>query len=353
MSTTQVFAELAKVTTPKVEQKPETPVVEQNPKTPDVEQKSETPQEPQGKVIKSVFGDFAIGKEEKPEVIDTPEKFFERMKKETGREDIDAFDKVFQILNDPNKVPKSQLEEAEQKVIEYDQFFSNMPTELHAVIADYFQQKDYKETMKKVVGKVDYSKPATAYTQEQLILMYNPDETNETIEDMTEREIKALYKAAEIEYSKEHNALKEKAEIAKKIEFDNAKKFVSSIDASVEHLKKQMPNLGTDKIKDITDKMKKGYTLFDGVQYRPDAAYRIALAEYGKDFVQQIIDETVKITQRQVEQAKSKTNEEILKEKTNDALTKSSKELPPQNPEEEVRRTHLPFLKPPKVTEKK
>lgn len=347
--TKNLFQEFDKITAPSSTEnqapKTETTATE-NPKveTPKTET---TKEDDKQKVIKSVFGDFAIGQKEETETIDTQGKFFDKLKKETGME-IKAFDDVFKLINDPNKVSKDKLEQVELQVKEYDTFFSSMPTDLHAIISDYYNQKDYKETMKKMIGSVDFSKPVSSYTNEQLILMYNPDISEDEISDMTEREASALYKAAKIEYEKEHKEIINKAEQAKKIQFESAKQYVSSIDASIEQLKEQMPNLGKDKIEQIKQKMIQGYSLYDKNVYRQDAAYRIAMAEYGKDFVQQIIDEAAKIIQRKIEQAQSQTKEALLKEKTNDALHKTSRELPPADATEQVRTESMPFLKPPK-----
>ena len=281
-------------------------------------------------------------------MIDTPEKFFDKLKKETGAE-VKAFEDVFKILNDPNKVPKQKLDDAELRVKEYDVFFSTMPDDLKAVIADYYNKADYKQTMTKVVGKVDYSKPVTTYKDEDLIVMYNPEITQDDFEDMSEREKNSLYKAAKTLYEKEHNDIIEKAEKTKQMQFDSAKKYVESIEASVEELKKQMPNLGADKTEKIRQQMLQGYSLFENNAYRKDAAYRIAMAEHGKDIVQSIIDEAAKITQRKIEQSKTEINEEMLKTKTNDKIKTTSKELPPPDAVEEIRRNEMPFLQQPKI----
>ena len=330
--------------TPVVETKVEETKVETKEEVKNVEVKTEDIRQTEEKVepftIKSAFGDTVIGETKVDDKVETPEQFFSRISKDTGTE-IKAFDDVFRIINE--KVPKTQYEQAVAEKMEYEQFLSTLPDDISAVMLEYYKKGDYKSVMKSLTSGTDYTKPVSDYDEDTLIKMYNADMDEEDITDMDEKPKKALYRAAKAQYEAQHKALKAKQEDFSKIKLEGGKKLIQSIDKSIDMLKKKLPNLQEDKINKVREKMMKGYTLADENGYYEDAATRIALAEHGHDIFQEIIDQTVKMNQRKIEQEKSKTKEELLKEKYNDDLKKSSAVEPPKNAAEEIGKS-LPFL---------
>lgn len=297
------------------------------------------------KIIRSVYGEHVIETDD-PETIDTPEKFFEIVKKKTGQQ-VTAYDDILKIIEGSDKVSKTDYEKTKIELEEYETFLKTLPTEVSAILSDVYNKRDYRETLKKIVGQVDYSKPVSAYTKEELILLNNPDMGKDEVEELDEKVVNTLYKAAKSVYEIEHSKINAKAEEMKNAKFDNAKKFYSSIETAMEKLTKDMPNLSETQKKSVKEKMLTGYNLFDGMKYREDAGIKIAHAEFGRDFIQEVINNSAKQTQRKIEQEKSNLKEEMLKEKNNDDLRKSSVVLPQQNIAEALQKD-VPFLKPSK-----
>ena len=320
------------VETPPVETKAtDTPPVE----TPPVEAKPD--------IVEFItpYGNTKVGDEPKP--IETPDAFFEIMTKQAGKP-VKTYEEAMAILNDPNKVSIEKVQEAEQKVMEYDTFFRNLPTEISALIQDSYNGKDIKETMKKFVGAIDYSKPVTAYTDNDLILLTNKDYTEAELEDLEPKVIKSLANAAKATYANEHNAIITKEKELKTKEFDGAAKYLKSIDKSIERLKKEMPNLEPEKIQKIKQQMKEGYSFWKDGQYTEEAAYKIANAEYGKDIVQSVIDQQIKINQKHTNQAVSKANEQHVATANNDSLKKASAVVPQGDPVDKIKNESFPYF---------
>lgn len=330
-----------------VNETPEKTEVKQEDKTENKqpEEKVDDKLKKEKKIIKSVYGDHIIDDTEM-ESIDTPEKFFEIVKKKTGQQ-VSAYDDILKIIEGTDKVSKTDYEKTKIELEEYETFLKMLPTEVSAILSDVYNKRDYRETLKKIVGQVDYSKPVSSYTKEELILINNPDMDKDEIEELDEKVINTLYKAAKSVYEIENNKINAKAEEMKNAKFDSAKKFYTSIETAMEKLAKDMPNLSETQKKSVKEKMLTGYSLFDGNKYRDDAAIKIAHAEYGRDFIQDVINNSAMQTQRKIEQEKSKLKEEILKEKNNDDLRKSSVVLPQSNIVEALQKD-VPFLKPSK-----
>lgn len=293
--------------------------------------------------FKTPYGNTTVG--EAPNPVDTPDAFFEIMTKQAGKP-VKTYKEAIAILNDPSKVSIEKVQEAELRVGEYDKFFRGLSPEISALIDDEYNHRDIKETMKKFVGKIDYSKPVTAYTETDLILLNNDytSEELEELEDLDPKVIKSLASAAKATYAIEHNAIIKKGDAIKTKEFDGAAKYLKSIGKSIDHLKKEMPNLEPDKIQNIEQKMKEGYSFWKDGQYTVEAAFKIANAEYGKDIVQSVIDQQIQMAQKQVTQAISKTNEQHVATANNDTLAKASVPVPQGDPKEKIKKQSFGFL---------
>lgn len=315
------------------------------------EVKTETPKEevvtptpaPEKKVIKTVFGDREIGVSDEQEV-ETSEQFFERVSKLAGRE-VKTYKEAISVMNDPNKVSKEELEQARLETDEYKLFFQTMPDDLKIINAAYYQKKDYKEEIKNIVKGSVYTKPSSDMKKEELIVLHNPEYTKEDLEDLEEREINALYKASKVLHDTEYNKIKEKTKAIETMQLDAAKKFTKSIDTAITNLKKEMPNLEADKLADVENTLRQGFQLMEDGQYKPNAAIDIAMAKFGKNFIESVFEQTVKENQRKIEQAKSNAVEEVLKEKTNDNLKMKSASQPPKNAVEEIKKESFPYFK--------
>jgi hypothetical protein len=247
------------------------------------------------------------------------------------------------IINDPNKIPVERLTEAQQQTAAYDNFFRGLSPIVSALIADEMEGKNVVESMKKYIGTIDYSKPVTAYTEDQLILMTNTEYTEDELVDLDPKVKKSLYNAGKTTYEQNHQAIgKREAELKAKT-FDGAKIYNQSIEESIADLKQRMPNLEPEKINAIVNKMKEGYHFYDGQKYKKDAAYKIAHAEYGEQFVKSVQQQFMEQSARQIQLEINKTTEQMLAANTNDNLKKSSATLPVVNPQEELKNKNFNF----------
>ncbi len=344
--------EAPKEETPKEETKQEQPKVE-TPKEeipkgeqPKEEPKKETPKEeqPKKKVIKTVFGDREIDAEDESPAIETPEQFFESISKKTGKE-IKSYEEIFGILDDPNKVAKEDLEKAMLEVDEYKLFLQGMPPDLKAIIAAYHHKQDYKAEMQNLTKGNIFTKPSKDIDKEELILLHNPEYSKEELDDLEDREKNALHKAARAVHDSEYNKIQDKAKAVENMQLDAAKKFTKSIDKTLQHLKKEMPNIDPKELQDVESTLKKGYSFIEDGQYKETAAVEIAMAKYGKNYINSVFEQAAKDNQRKIEQAKSNAVEQVIKEKTNDNIKTKSAAIPPKNAKEEIKKQSFPWLK--------
>ena len=331
-------AEKPKVEEPKVEKpKAEEPKTEE----PDKKDVDEAPKK-EKKIISTPFGDKEVDISE-PEKIETMEQLLAEASKEVGTE-IKTHEDLLAAIREMKSFPREDYEKAQQEVEEWRMYFNGMPDDLKVVNSTYYKKGDYRKEMEGMLKDNIYLKPSSDFEKQELVLMYNSDVSKDDFEEMDERSINALYKAAKSEHDLRHNEIKTKAKEIENIQLETAKNFSKSIDKTLNFLKAKMPKLEAEKLKAVKNDLQKGFSLIDNNQYKEDAAYRIALAKYGEDIVNSVIEQAVKDNQRKIEQEKSKAVEEVIKEKTNDSLKTKSASTPAQNIVEGIKKSSFPFL---------
>lgn len=314
---------------------------------PEVQQPQPEVEEPEEKVISAGGMDIKIKKTEEPtqavDVTDT-ETFFETIEREHGIK-LDSLKNAADMFGQIKKADelKDKLTETELKAAEVTNFFTSLPVEIKASIQAYAEGKDYKGVLKKVVGgTLDYSKPATYYSQKDMIRAYNPDISSDDMEDMTDREAKALYDSAVLRYESEHKEYSQNTERLVKDSEQKAMVFLDSVKETLSELDKTEYNIKKDTKSYLENKMKSNISdLFfnDKGQYHKDAAEKLYFAIHGKEIVQALISEIEKTSSRKIKQAESQTAEKIVSEYTNDKLKPSTGGSTPITIEDAVKNT--------------
>jgi hypothetical protein len=238
----------------------------------------------------------------------------------TFKDTISLFEKAKRVDAIEEELTMSQKKDSEMQML-----FDKLPDELRAGINAWAEGKDYKSFLKETLLGIDYSKPSTAYGKDELIRYYNPDLTEEDMDDMSEREKKALYQTASLQHDNKHNEIKSSTVTIAQEAKENAVKFLGSVKQSTEHLKTKYQNINKDEITKIEQKMKTniGDIFFNADNtYKEDAAKKIYFAEHGEQIVSELISKLQEEAKRKINKAKSTAMEEVAATLTNDKLPK-------------------------------
>jgi hypothetical protein len=259
-----------------------------------------------------------VGKDKE---IKTVEQLIEALNKEFKTEIkdhtgiIDTFkkytesDKTFKEAQD--KIKKVSQLEKENK--EYKDFLNNAAPEIKNILIDYGDGKNWKETIKRMAdyASLDFKKDVDNYKENELILHYNPNISEEELDAMDDKAITALDNAAQSRYIIEREAVLGRTEENKKnIDIRN-KAILSSIDISIETLKQKYPKLSDNDIELVRGTMMEGFgsiILDENKTYTKDAALKLTTGLIGEKLLQ---EQEQTLTQ----QWEAKVKEEVNKEK--------------------------------------
>lgn len=281
-----------------------------------------------------------------PATAETGDQLFERISKQYGF-DVKNTDDIMAAFGELKEV-KQKFEESDVKNKDYESVFAAIPPDVKAVLADVFNGGDYRNTMKQIAtSQLDYTKDASAYSKDDMIIMYNADMTVEDLEDLDDKNKDRLYNAAVKMYNTDKNGYMTKA-----LEFDtkqkeSAQKLMVSINESVDYLREQFPGLKKEYLDNIQNKvMKSNYAtqlLKEDGTWKKDAAVKIAMAEYGSVVIEQMKKQLELEMAKNVKLAKSEAKEEIVKEMLNDTPDKGSHSTSTTSLRDEIKKS-LPFL---------
>ena len=280
----------------------------------------------------------------KPE--ETPEAFFDKVAKTYGFT-VKSWDEALALVG-KLKETETKLEETEVKVKDYEGLVSSIPEDVKSVLADAFEGKDYRNTMKQIASSsVDYNRTFDSYKDNVLIKMYNPDLTDDDLEEMEEKTKDRLYDLSVKQYNLDRKVVLDRAAEFDKRQKESAKMLLTSIDNSVNKLKEKYPSIKREYVDNIRNKMKTNYLanlLNEQNVWKEDAAIKIAMAEYGQNIIDDMTKQLQAEMEKNVKLAASSAREEVIKEKLHDAPPKETHSADGLTLKDRVKNS-LPFFK--------
>lgn len=251
----------------------------------------------------------------------------------TSFEDVQAFGKANGLeLKDVNdlqglikehgkfKTEADQLGGLQTQVATYERTLKSLPTDVSIIMDAALKKQDYSQVIQNIAqrGTLDFEKPFATYIDHDIINHYSDKKlTHDEFKEMDTEHFNALknlartkYETDQANYTATVQQNQREAEVVQQT-------FDTSVENSITLLRSANPDMGEPEIKRIRDIMTADLqnTLFnpDGFSYKPEAAERIAMQEFGKEAIlaqQHTIGDLVAKAQNQ---GQSLANEQILK----------------------------------------
>lgn len=274
-------------------------------------------------VVKTPFGTSTYGAKEQGEKGEITLSSFEDVQAfaKANELEIKEVNDLQSLIKEYGKMKQSvnQLGGLQSQVETYERTLKSLPTDVSLILDAALKNQDYSQVIQNIAerGALDFERPFSKYNDHDLINHYNDEKfTTEQFKEMESGQFDALKKLAKTRY--ETDQAEYKAEIVRSHQALEAKQtaFDHSVEASIAQLRTNNPDMGEAEIKRVREIMTGDLqnTLFesDGVSYKPEAAERIAMQEYGKEAIlaqaHTIGDLVTKFTNQGVSQA----NEAIL-----------------------------------------
>jgi len=217
---------------------------------------------------------------------------------------------VLQKIDELNEKSTSFEQQVKQLKI-YEQTLSSMPDDLKGLVYDWVNGNDYTRTITDLAKgtAMDFTKEASSYDVDSLILFYNPELTKEDIEELDPKVKTTMHSSAIRNYSADKERLLDRGKRIQAEAEQRKTTYLSSVDESLMELKRKYPEFNAKQLNEIKSKMISGYSLYDGERYTKDAAVKIAMAEYGESALNTLKMSALKQYQAQVSQEVSKERE--------------------------------------------
>ena len=220
-------------------------------------------------------------------------------------EDVQAFGKANGLeLKDVNdlqglikehnkfKTEAAGLGGLQTQVATYERTLKSLPTDVSLIMDAALKKQDYSQVIQNIAkrGTLDFEKPFANYIDHDLINHYGEKRfTHEEFKEMDAEHFSALKNLAKTKYETDQ------ANYAATIQQNQREAdvvqqtFDTSVENSIKLLRSANPDMLEPEIKRIRDIMTSDLqnTLFnpDGFSYKPEAAERIAMQEFGKDAI--------------------------------------------------------------------
>lgn len=265
--------------------------------------------------VDTPFGKRTVG-EQKQAILENFEDV-QKLAKQRGFEikNINDFGKVF----DQYKELESKATEGDQykvKAQEYENIFENFPEEISAIVYAHLQGQDYKEILNKINSKLDYSKPFDEHQTLNLVNHYTESSFDkDSWDDLEESHKRSLLNAAKRAYTSDQKEYKATISTPRRTADEFKKNFQQSVENSIARLRADYPEMDSSQVERVRRLMTGELhgTLFnDDNTFKPDAAERLAMQEFGKttiDKFQHTLEDVVKMYESKGE---SKANERML-----------------------------------------
>ena len=217
------------------------------------------------------------------------------------------------ILNSSKKWREdaAKVPELEEKITQFNDIFEKMPDSLLNSVKAFFNgQEDWdKEITSR--PKFDFNKPVEKQNVENLVNFYFPGEFTKEDFDNDEKPsgLKIAEKAAKDRFLSDKREIESASAAQLRMSEMRLTAKKASIASSLNTLKQSFPEIDKAEEKRLTKALESGdilslFTNKDG-SYKPDAAKKLFLAEYGESAIENLMKVSAK-------RAESKANEDIL-----------------------------------------
>ena len=245
-----------------------------------------------------------------PVVVDTPfgKKVFGDIGGEEGKlenfEDVQLFAKAFNLklekVEDLRAVIKSvggvpalieQTNKYQSTINAHEANLRALPQEVKTIMDAAMNKKDYGQVITMIATKsgLDYTKDFTSYNEKDMINRYsNKKYSDEEFTEMEAEQYKAVKSLAQVRYDTDKSTFD--ARVAEEKRFTDVRNqaFSQSVESSIAQLKDNNPDMGEPQIDRVRRIMTSDLhnTLFNVDEtYKPEAAERIAMQEFGKEAI--------------------------------------------------------------------
>lgn len=308
------------------EEKKETPVQKENPKAAEAEEGQEGSEEgaegekkpeekkpEQKEEKKSVFGLNKPKGKQQDIVVENIEQALEVVKSKFGIEakEVKDLPKFFESAQ-KWRADAQKAETLEKENSNYKNILENTPAEIIDAMKMHFEGQDYTKAFANK-PKFDYNKPVEKQDIKELVNHYYPGKFTE--EDFTDEEPSSALEIAISSAQDKFNIEKQSIDARRATETEKANKrlesFKSSVNGSVEHLKRNFPDMTTDDIQDVKSVIEGGPNAIlsffmnqDGT-VKQEAAEMLAMAKHGKSEIERMMEAASNQTEGRI-------NEEIV-----------------------------------------
>lgn len=273
-------------------------------------------------VVKTPFGSKVFGgsKDDSGDEIkfnsfEDVQKFGKQFGVELNKpEDLQSFFKEYSNLQQVS----SKTEKIEKELNNYRRNIQSLPEEVLAIITAALNGQDYVSVIKNVAerGVFNYDRSFDSYNERELINHYSSKKyTKEDFDEMDPDQYAALREMAKVRYETAQTAYKNKMTLAKQATDAQRQKFENSVESSIARLKSNNPDMGEDKIQRVREIMTQELhsTLFnEDNTYKPEAAEKIAMLEFGKDAILAQEHTIADLVEKYVNQGKTQATEAII-----------------------------------------
>lgn len=265
--------------------------------------------------------------------------------------DINEVNDFQNLLKDHDSMRRQVLDAGQYKakLDTYERTLKSLPTEVTAILEAATTGQDYTKVIQSISqrGVFNFEKNFDGYNERELINHYNDERhTKEELDEMDEGQYKALRNMAKTRYETDQLTYKNTVLEQQRTTATAQKQFDVSVETSLAQLKANNPDMDVAKIQRIRSVMTAELhsTLFEQDNtYKPDAAEKIAMQEYGKETIlaheHTIGDLVTKYTAAGASQA----TERIL-QASDGRLIPGAPEAPSQNVITEVAKKETSFL---------
>jgi|GEM_PF-5482900 hypothetical protein len=194
---------------------------------------------------------------------------------------------------------RSKATQSEQEIQRLQNFkgaWDNLPPDLQDVMVAYYENRDYTEILNSPKF-INLNKPFEQQDIAKVVRYLNPDinlsnkDADDYVDlgDIKDPSVKALINTAKTQYAREQASYKANLTSQKTAQQEDQRKFVSSVDASLQKLTTTLPTTAAERVKDVAGVLKsgdiEGSLFYQGDLLREDAAERAYYALHGKALI--------------------------------------------------------------------
>lgn len=268
--------------------------------------------------VKSAFGSQKFGAT--PEAVLSSFADVQAYAKENGieLEDVNSFKTLISQVTDLQKKAE-EVSTLESMVNTYKSQFGSLPPDVANIVDAAISGKEYKSIIQNIAAgaSIDLSRDFSEHNTVNLVRQYvQPDMTQEQYDELSDANKQAMNTLAKVKYESDQlgwrQATADKAN--EKAEFD--KKFGQSVNTAMSELQKAFPEMDAAALKAVQDKMQFGLkdSLFNPDNtYKPDAAVKIAMQEFGQDALKESYNTIGQLANQMQSRIQGQTYENLVK----------------------------------------